>query len=96
MWLSAAGPWIFDGSTPEPIEGVEDFFNQNHEDYVGADNIEDAFAWYDTNYKEWNLRVGDLWLVYDLLKRKWDADAESYWEDPEDQPEDLESYFRRF
>jgi len=32
----------------------------------------------------------------DPLKRAWDPDATSYWEEPEDQPEELDRYFNQF
>ena len=43
----------------------------NDDNYVGADNIKDAFAWYDTTYNEWNLRVGDYWFAYNFTLAKW-------------------------
>lgn len=32
----------------------------------------------------------------DPLKRKWDPDRESYWEEPEDQPEQFDRYLDQF
>ncbi|HOZ45607.1 MAG TPA: SxtJ family membrane protein [Candidatus Hydrogenedentes bacterium] len=32
----------------------------------------------------------------DPLNRKWDPSATSYWEDPEDQPTEMEHYFNQF
>lgn len=71
VWLSAQGPMQFDLSVLQPIKGVENYFNQNHADYVGAEAIANAFAWFDPNFSEWNLVVGDQWLVYNFTKRKW-------------------------
>lgn len=71
VWLSSTGPMQFDLSVLQPIKGVDNYFTPNHADYVGADEIEDAFAWYDPNYKEWNLIVAGKWLTYNFIKRKW-------------------------
>ena len=32
----------------------------------------------------------------DPLHRKWPPDGESFWEEPDDQPDDLDSYFNQF
>lgn len=32
----------------------------------------------------------------DPLHRKWPSDEESFWEEPDEQPEDLDSYFNQF
>jgi len=32
----------------------------------------------------------------DTLNRRWDPDAETYWEDPEEQPEALDRYRKQF
>ena len=32
----------------------------------------------------------------DPLHREWPANAESFWEEPDDQPDDLDSYFNQF
>jgi hypothetical protein len=38
-----------------------------------------------------------LWLVgNDPLKRTWDPNAPSYWEDPEEQPKEFERYLNQF
>ena len=71
MWLAGTGPYLFDGSVLMPMRGIENFFDQNDDEYVGIANIADAFAWYDPNYKEWHLRVGDYWFVYDFVRRRW-------------------------
>jgi len=70
-WLSASGPYIFDGSFPKPLNGINSYFDPNDDKYVGADKIEDAFAWYDPIYTEWNLRVADLWFAYNFTEFKW-------------------------
>jgi len=70
-WLSATGPYLFDGSFPRPLRGIDSYFTPNHDNYVGASDIEDAFAWYESNYTEWNLRVGDYHFVYNFTFDKW-------------------------
>ena len=42
------------------------------------------------------MRVFRSLFAEDALKRAWREDASSYWEDAEEQPEDLESYSRQF
>lgn len=71
IWLSAAGPMIFDGTLPKPIRGIDRYFDINDDLYVGQASIEDAFAWFDPNHKEWNLRVGEYWFCYDFVRRRW-------------------------
>ncbi|MDD5006840.1 MAG: hypothetical protein PHC68_00390 [Syntrophorhabdaceae bacterium] len=71
IWLSATGPFMFDGSTMVPVKGIEPFFDPGHSLYVGSNAIQNAFAWKDQANKEWNLRVGEYWFVYDLMRRKW-------------------------
>lgn len=71
IWLAADGPKMFDGLTPKPILGIDSYFDENDSNYVGADEIENASAWFDPNHKEWNLKVGDYWFVYDLVKKRW-------------------------
>ena len=71
VWLSASGPYIFDGSFPKPLGGINSYFDPKDDNYVGVDNIENAFAWYDSIFTEWNLRVGDYWFVYNFTLAKW-------------------------
>jgi len=71
MWLSHTGPVIFDGAVINPIPGIKSYFDPANDSYVGAANIENAFAWFDQTYKEYNLRVGDYWFVYDLARKRW-------------------------
>ena len=70
-WLASSGPMLFDGSLPKPIRGIDRYFDANDSLYVGTSAIEDAFAWFEPNYKEWNLRVSDYWFCYDFVRRRW-------------------------
>lgn len=36
------------------------------------------------------------WFGDDPLKRKWEPDAESYWEEADEQPEKLDAYLKQF
>uniref|UniRef100_A0A6H1ZJN0 Uncharacterized protein n=1 Tax=viral metagenome TaxID=1070528 RepID=A0A6H1ZJN0_9ZZZZ len=71
IWLSSTGPYMFDGSVMLPIRGIDKYFDQNDDDYVGINSLIDAFAWYDTGHSEWNLRVSDYWFVYDFVRKRW-------------------------
>ncbi|MCC6696148.1 MAG: hypothetical protein IT365_11015 [Candidatus Hydrogenedentes bacterium] len=41
-------------------------------------------------------RFLNQWFGKDPLQRAWQQDRESYWEEPDDQPEDLEAYRNQF
>lgn len=71
MFLSSSGPYLFDGSFPRPVLGIDKFFNPSDAEYLGAANIADAFAWYDSANRHWNLRVADKWFVYDMVRQRW-------------------------
>jgi hypothetical protein len=79
IWLSHYGPMMFDGALLVPLIGVNNFFDPNEDDYVSWASMSKARGWVDQTYKEYNLLIpsGDgqttnnLWLVYDLLRKKW-------------------------
>ena len=71
MFLSSSGPYIFDNAVLVQLGGLESYFDQNNDKYIGASKFKDAFAWYDPNYSEWHLRIGNYWFVYDFVRRKW-------------------------
>lgn len=78
VWLSHAGPMIFDGAVIAPLKGVENFFDPNNADYINWAAINTARGWVDLTYKEYNLLIpnsgssyANVWLVYDLQRRKW-------------------------
>ncbi len=71
MWVDYSGPQMFNGSTVEPIPGVENFFDPNHEDYLGTAEIESAVGWPDYTYHEANWVIGDVWLVYRWKEKRW-------------------------
>ena len=78
IWLSHNGPMMFDGAVIAPIKGIENYFDPNSVDYINWTYISKSRAWVDPNYKEWNLLIpsgasttADIWLVYDLMRRKW-------------------------
>ena len=78
VWLSHSGPMMFDGAVLSPIPGVRSYFDPNDAKYIDFDLVQKAVGWVDPNYKEYNLLIpsgstslNNLWLVYDLLRRKW-------------------------
>lgn len=78
LWLSHAGPLMFDGAIIAPLKGIENYFDPNLSDYINWTYAYKSKAWIDPNYKEWNLIIptgGDTtpktWLVYDLYRKKW-------------------------
>ena len=78
IWLSHAGPVMFDGAIIAPVKGIENYFDSNNSDYINWDAIKTARGWVDLNHREYNLlipngnnTVPNIWVVYDLVKRKW-------------------------
>jgi hypothetical protein len=71
LWVDSSGPYSYDGSSLDPIPGLEKYFDPNDDLYVGED-LSDAHGWFDPIYKEWNLRLpGDIWVCYILEKKRW-------------------------
>jgi len=79
IWLSDVGPYTFDGQVLSPIKGVEKYFDPDDPDCVNFDEIGRSSGWYDALKREYNLLIpsgssqstNNVWLVYDLLKKKW-------------------------
>ena len=79
IWLSNAGPLMFDGAVLSPIRGIENYFDPNDDEYIEWDAIKNARGWIDTTYKEYNMLIpsssgqvlNNRWFVYDLVRRKW-------------------------
>jgi hypothetical protein len=78
IWLSHSGPMMFDGAILTPIPGVRSYFDPNDAKYIDFSLVEKAVGWVDPNYKEYNLLIpsgsaslNNVWLVYDLIRRKW-------------------------
>jgi hypothetical protein len=78
IWLSNSGPIMFDGAVLQPIRGIEKYFDPNDSDYLSWTYIDQARAWVDPIYKEYNLLIptgsnttNNKWLVYDLIRKKW-------------------------
>jgi hypothetical protein len=78
LWLSHSGPMMFDGAVLSPISGVRSYFDPNDAKYIDFSLVEKAVGWVDPNYKEYNLLIpsgsaslNNVWLVYDLIRRKW-------------------------
>jgi hypothetical protein len=70
---------MFDGAVLSPLTGINNFFDPNETEYIEWDSIHLARGWVDQTYKEYNLLIpstagqttNNLWLVYDLLRKKW-------------------------
>uniref|UniRef100_A0A6M3XCL2 Putative structural protein n=1 Tax=viral metagenome TaxID=1070528 RepID=A0A6M3XCL2_9ZZZZ len=71
IWLSYTGPVMFDGAVIYQLPGIRSYFDPADDNYVGAANIENAFAWFDQQNKEYNLRVSTYWFIYDLGRKRW-------------------------
>jgi hypothetical protein len=78
MWLSHSGPMMFDGAVLTPIPGIRSYFDPEDARYIDFDLVKDAKGWIDPNFKEYNLLIpsgsaaaNNVWLVYDLIRRKW-------------------------
>ena len=79
IWLSHYGPMMFDGAVLSPLTGINNYFDPNETEYVEWDAMKRARGWVDQTYKEYNLLIpstsgqttNNLWLVYDLLRKKW-------------------------
>ncbi|MCK9601255.1 MAG: hypothetical protein M0R06_19605, partial [Sphaerochaeta sp.] len=78
-WLTYSGPYTFDGMVLQPIPGVSSYFNPAESKCINFAAIENARAWYDSTYKEYNLLIpsgagqteNNVWLVYDMTRKKW-------------------------
>ena len=79
IWVSYAGPYMFDGAVLKPLEGIGNYFNPKNAECVNFEAIENARGWYDPTYKEYNLLLpsgasqttNNVWLVYDLVRKRW-------------------------
>lgn len=78
IWLSYNGPVMFDGAVMRPIKGLEKYFDPNDSDYITVASIENARGWFDPTFREYNLVIPtatveepNLWVCYDLEKKKW-------------------------
>ena len=79
MWVSNAGPMMFDGAVLKPMEGIEDYFDPNESISVNFDYLNTAKGWFDSTYKEYNILLPtgasqttlNTWLVYDIVRKKW-------------------------
>jgi hypothetical protein len=79
IWLSNAGPVMFDGAILSPIAGIENYFDPNESEYIEWDSVARSRGWIDQTYKEYNVLIPstsgqtdcNIWLVYDLRRKKW-------------------------
>lgn len=78
LWLSHSGPMMFDGATISKIEGIDSYFQPSTDNFIEWDALSKASGWFDNIFKEYNLIIPssgsstqDIWLVYDLKRKKW-------------------------
>ena len=75
MWLSSYGPVAYVNNSIVPIPGVESYFDPSNTLCITSASFPTAHAWFDHIYKEYNIifqnAAGDVWLVYNILYRKW-------------------------
>ena len=79
MWVSNAGPMMFDGAVLKPMAGIEDYFDPNESISVNFDYLDTAQGWFDGTYNEYNILLPtgenqttlNTWLVYDIVRKKW-------------------------
>ena len=79
MWMSDKGVMMYYNHTIRPVLGIEPYFDASDVKCINTTYIASARAWYDPNYREYNLlipsstsaTVNNVWLVYDLVRNKW-------------------------
>jgi hypothetical protein len=79
LWLSSTGPMMYFNASIYCIPGIEPYFRQDDARCVNPDALPSAGAWYDAQFQEWNIVIpsgssattNNVWLVYDLVRRKW-------------------------
>jgi hypothetical protein len=79
MWLSHAGPVIFDSGGLMPVPGIECYFDPTDDLCINFAAIENARGWFDPDYGVYKLCIPsgatqteiNCWLVYDLVEKKW-------------------------
>lgn len=78
IWLSSAGPVMFDGATLAAIKGVENYFDPNKSEYINTSVIDRSRACYDARSNTYHLLIPsgsstecNTWLAYDLSRKKW-------------------------
>jgi hypothetical protein len=71
FWLSYDGPVMCDGATVRPIPGIEPYFDPIHDSFLTYAVIETAAGFVDPVLREYNILVGEYWLIYDIVRNKW-------------------------
>ncbi len=70
-WVSYTGPIIFDGAVIYPVPGLENYFDKNHDDYLGQTAIVDTIGFFDQDHGEYNIIIGSKWFAYNLRQKRW-------------------------
>lgn len=78
IFISNAGPMMYDGAVLYPIRGIEKYFDPNDDVSVNFTYLNTAKGWFDSTYKEYNMLLPtgtsttlNTWLCYDLVRKKW-------------------------
>lgn len=78
IWVSYAGPMIFDGAAIVAIPGIKTYFDPAKTARVQTSVIERCRGWYDATYKEYDFVIPsasgatncNVWIVYDLVRKR--------------------------
>ena len=96
LWMTDKGPVMYYNASIYEIPGVEYFFRQeNTTACLDLTYVDRAAAWYDSEYREWNLvfpsdaavtnmdaaGLCDTWIVFDLVRKKWYQRVTANWDD---------------
>lgn len=66
IWVSHAGPVVFDGTVLVPLKGIESYFDPGHPNYMTAAVIADGNGWYDSVRREYN-------VIFPVKEVEWNA-----------------------
>lgn len=79
LWISHAGPMMFDTAVVYHIRGIENYFDPERPECVNYDYLHIAQAKFDVTRRQWNVLIpsgsgqttNNVWLVLDLVRKKW-------------------------
>ena len=77
IWLSFAGPVMYDAGVIRSVSGVEAYFDPQESGCINYDYADRAAAFFDSLRGEYNLLIPvndtrpDVWLIYDIVRQKW-------------------------
>jgi len=79
IWMSYAGPMMFDGAAIMPIPGINKYFDPAKTARLETASIKRCRGWFDATYREYNLVIPSasgatnctVWVFYDLVRKRW-------------------------